>query len=236
MTFLPVARADEPEVTSRRGFGCAIERTSRENLCEAWVYHSGVSTPVRRRVARIGAAAWIFILLAIGGVQYFRGAWTDGLIFTVVAAVLVGDATGLLPSTESGRGLPRPTLVIAAVVLLSAVLVLAPRHGILAGTTLVVVGVAAVVFAWPDRPRGERDAWTRAVVRAAIAWSVAGVATCLWELSRYIPGTLTPGGRVAYPALSDLLDPFVDIPMGRVLFVIGWVLTGAFLLRRVVSR
>ena len=47
----------------------------------------------------------------------------------------------------------------------------------------------------------------------------------------YILGNVDHG-RAVHPALSDLLDPAVDTPIGRVLAVAAWVLGGLALLRR----
>jgi hypothetical protein len=182
---------------------------------------------------RVGWAvvAWIFILAAIGAVQVFRGAYIDAGVFAAIVVALVLDAAGLLPRVESARRAPHPALLIAILVPVAGVLILVPRHGILIGVAVVAVGLAAVAFAWPN-PRDGGGAWTRATVRAGIAWSVAGIAACLWELGMYILGTVSPGGRAAYPALSDLLNPLLDVPAARVVFVTVWLLGGVFLLRR----
>jgi hypothetical protein len=52
----------------------------------------------------------------------------------------------------------------------------------------------------------------------------------------YILGTVSPGGRAAYPALSDLLNPLLDVPAARVVFVTVWLLGGVFLVRRATTR
>jgi hypothetical protein len=187
------------------------------------------------RRAQVAVAAWIFILAAIGAVQVFRGAYVDAGVFAVIVVALLLDAAGWLPRAESTRRAPHPALLIATLVPVAGVLILAPRHGILTAVTVVMVGLAAVAFAWPN-PKGGGVEWTRATVRAGIAWSAAGVAACLWELGMYILGTVRPGGRTAYPALSDLVDPLLDAPAARVVFVTAWVLGGVFLLRRATTR
>jgi hypothetical protein len=187
------------------------------------------------RGVQVAVAAWIFILAAIGAVQVFRGAYIDAGVFAVIVVALLLDAAGWLPRVESARRAPHPAALIATLVPVAGVLILAPRHGTLIAVAVVIVGLAAIAVAWPN-PKDGGAGWTRATVRAGIAWSVAGVVACLWELGMYILGTVRPGGRTAYPALSDLVDPLLDAPAARVVFVTAWVLGGVFLLRRATTR
>jgi hypothetical protein len=190
---------------------------------------------VRTSVARLGTAVWIFILAAIGGVQVFRGAYVDAAIFGVVVVALLADAAGWLPRSESARRLLPPALLIAVLLAAAGILVFTPRHGVPAAIVVGLVGLAALALSWPN-PRDVPGPLTRATIRAGIAWSLAGVVACLWELAMYILGTFSPGGRTTYPALSDLINPLIDVPVVKLLFVTGWLLAGTFLLRRASSR
>jgi hypothetical protein len=196
----------------------------------------GVREVRSRPWARAASAAWILIVCLVGGVQFFRGAWIDGTIFAVAAAALIVDATGLLPPAV--RALPRlrAALLVLAAAACAVVLVIAPRHGVVVGVLLAVIGVAAVVIAWPNRPPSDRDRWTPATRRAAVAWSVVALAACVWELTMYLLGTFSSAGRSVFPALSDLINPLADQPIGRVLLTAGWVGAGVFFLRRMVAK
>lgn len=189
-----------------------------------------------RRWARAATAAWVLVLCLIGGVQFFRGAWIDGAIFSVVAAAIVVDATGLLPHAIRERRRPRVAVLLPLAGLCTVVLVLAPRHGLVAGLLVVAIGIAAVITAWPNRPASDRDQWTPATRRAGVAWSVVALAACVWELTMYLLGTFTSGGRAAFPALSDLIDPLADLPLGKVAVAAAWVAAGVFFMRRMVTK
>ncbi|MEQ1737185.1 MAG: hypothetical protein ABL886_12375, partial [Rhodoglobus sp.] len=110
------------------------------------------------------------------------------------------------------------------------------RHGAVVGIFIVTIGVGTVIIAWPNRTPSDRDLWTAPTRRAGIAWSVVALAACVWELTMYLLGTFATGGRGTYPALSDLLDPLADQPVGTVLLAAGWVAVGVFFLRRMVTK
>lgn len=164
----------------------------------------------------------------IAGVQFFRNATIDGVIFTVVAIAVVVDATGILPRSERTFRAPRLIVLLPVAAAVAAVLIIAPRHGVVVGILIVAIGVGAVVIAWPNRAPGDRDIWTTPTRRAGIVWSVVALAACAWELTMYLLGTFTSGGRETGPALSDMLDPLADQPVGTVLLAAAWVAVGLF--------
>jgi hypothetical protein len=43
---------------------------------------------------------------------------------------------------------------------------------------------------------------------------------------------LNASGRTEFPALSDLLDPVLDNPVGRILAIVAWLAGGVALSRR----
>ena len=69
------------------------------------------------------------------------------------------------------------------------------------------------------------------MTRAAIAWTILGLALVLWELAMYFLGC-GQDGRTAFPALSDILDPILNNPIGRFLGVVAWLAGGVALTRR----
>jgi hypothetical protein len=190
----------------------------------------GTST---RRALRVTVAAWILILVLTGLFQFYRAAVPDGIVFLAMAAALIIGRTGILRSFDQHRWQPRRVLVLSALALAAGVLVLTPRHGIADGVVVVASGILVFVVAWPDPPRDDEadPSWTIRLRRSAIAWSIVGIAFCAWELITYFGG-LTRAGRDVYPALSDLIDPWLDNPIGRAIFVALWLSGGVALARR----
>jgi hypothetical protein len=179
---------------------------------------------------------WIAIPVITAVVQFVRDAPFDGVVFAAVAAALLVDLTGVVPATRRlGRPGTIPALVGIAVVW--AVLAFTPRHGIVDGIVLAGLGIALAPFAWagvaPRAGRTPRAVDERALRRTAVAWALAGIATCVWELTSFVLGQLLPEKQaLQHPAISDLLDPALDQLWFRALFVAAWLALGLALVTR----
>ncbi len=178
-----------------------------------------------RRALRWPVLCWTVILLLIGTVQIVRAEWFDAVLFFAAAALVAASAW--LPLPGGGR-ISRGAL-LTGTVLAAGALALLPRHGVWMGIGVGLVGVAAIALSWPGAPsRGA--AWTTGLRRLAVGWAAILVAGCLWELAQFIVGRLHPE-QPSY-ALSDLLDPLIDTPVGKAAFVAAWLAAGLFLVRR----
>jgi hypothetical protein len=199
-------------------------------------YHGLVQATRARRSTRVKVTilAWIAILILTGVFQFFyRGAIADGVVFTAMAAVLVVGETGILGRFDRWRWQPRRILVIIALAIAAVVLVFTPRHGLADGVVIIASGLAVFIVAWPNpwASESEPDAWSIRLTRSAVAWAILGIAFCAWELTTYFLG-LTATGRAEYPALSDLINPILNNPIGRLLGVAAWLAGGVALARR----
>ncbi len=193
-------------------------------------------SPVTRTWLR--ASPWIAIFAAIAVVQVVRDQPVDATIFGVGAVALVLDAAGAMPARRQRPSLPLTAFVAGGAVVV-AVVAVAPRHGIVIGVAVGVVGVVAVSLAWLLPPRtaaGELAAAAAArrvrVRRAAIGWSVVVVLLCLVELWSFLMGRLTAQAQGEHPAVSELLDPALDSPLGKAVFAAAWAIIGILLLTR----
>ena len=186
-----------------------------------------------RRILR--GAPWIAILVLTGNVQFVRDAPWDGVIFLTVAAVLIVDVVHPLPSWRRPRA-ARALVVWLVVAAAGLLLLVMPRHSIGEGIVAVAIGVTALVFAWPDRPAGAGSgtgaavSGDRAIRRTAVLWAVTALVVCVWELTSFVLGRTMPGGVIEHPAVSDLINPLLDLNWGHALFAAGWLAFGALLL------
>lgn len=187
-----------------------------------------------RRSVRITIAAWILILVLTGFFQLYRGdAITDGVVFLAMAVALIVGETGLLSRLDGRLIKPRRIVVAIALAIDAGTLVFTPRHGMFDGIVIAITGVLVFLVAWPNEPASgdAPEPWTPRMTRAAIAWAILGLAFVLWELAMYFLG-YGQDGRTAFPALSDLLDPILDNPIGRALGAAAWLAGGVALMRR----
>lgn len=196
---------------------------------------------------------WAVTLFLVAAFQLLRGAWVDAGIFAVTLALLlaglaVPPAAGGMTSTggmTSAGGMTRRRItarsplkiLIPVAVVVGAALALAPRHGGLSGGILVLVGLAAVGIAWfgatspPAVPDAEGPA-RRPIASAVVVWSTIVVVAGLWEATAYLLPHWGLVDSAAMPAISDLLDPVLNIPLGKALFILLWLAAGVALLRR----
>ncbi|TAM66174.1 MAG: hypothetical protein EPN48_17675 [Microbacteriaceae bacterium] len=189
---------------------------------------------------------WIGILGLTSIFQFIRGAPTDGVVFLGASLLLVLDALGLLRFAHAVRT-PRTIVTYSVGVFVVALLALLPRYGLADGVIVVGVGITLIPFAWSDpaaptsadRPRhgsardgGAKDTPFPAVRRAAILWSGLAIALCLWEVGSFFLGMPSPAATYAHPALSDLIDPLLNNPLGLAAGAAVWILGGAALMRR----
>jgi hypothetical protein len=192
------------------------------------------ATRTRRSTkVRITILAWIAILVLTGLFQFYRAAIPDGIVFLAMAVALLVGETGILSRFDGRRWQPRRVLVIVALGIAAIVLVFTPRHGLVDGVVVVASGILLFVVAWPNPATADSgpDPWSTRLTRSALAWAIVGIAFCIWELGMYFLG-LNAAGRTEFPALSDLLDPILNNPIGRVIGVAAWLAGGVALARR----
>jgi hypothetical protein len=192
------------------------------------------ATETRRSVRlRLVSAAWIAILVLTGAFQVYRQAFADAAVFILLAAVLVVGETGILSRLDSRTIRLRRIVIAIALAIDAIVLIFTPRHGYADGIVLAVTGALVFIVAWPNERTTDqaKQPWSPRLTRAALAWTIVGVAFCIWELAMYFLG-YGAEGRTDFPALSDILDPILDNPVGRVIGVAAWLAGGVALMRR----
>ncbi|MDL9978053.1 hypothetical protein [Microbacterium candidum] len=190
--------------------------------------HEEAAEAARRR-PRWSELCWIGVLAAIGVVQVIRGQWFDAVVYGLLVTVLTTDAVGLVPERTRTRAISLRVLLVAAVAC-GAALIALPRHSPVMMVALVLVGLGAVVVAWPGSRVPAAGRWPVGLRRLAWAWAGIVIAGCVWELGEFIAGILT--SHQDSQAFSDLADPALSALWGKVIFVVVWVAAGVWLLRR----
>ncbi|MGB3732278.1 hypothetical protein [Microbacterium sp.] len=177
------------------------------------------------RALRWPVVCWLIILALIGIVQVVRGDAFDAVAFAVAIVLVIA---GILMPQRAGRHVHTSVVVITATVLTVTVALL-PRHSAGMVAAVLVTGVVALIAGWAGTASAVRP-WTPGLRRLAVAWAVILVAGCLWELAQFIVGRIAPT-QPSF-ALSDLVDPLMDVPLGKAVFAMAWLACGAFLVLR----
>ena len=192
------------------------------------------------RADRADTAVWAVFtaILAITGLfHFYRGAPVDGMVFCAVALIcLLARRTDA--SRTHHRSFPdfvaraaRHPLVGPFTVLLGTALVIvlmvAPRYShadvvVFAVLTLLILGTAAR----PARHCRNVRLPARPTRRAVVLWSVLVVAFSACELVAYFLSTAGPAAEQQHPPLSDALSPLLDSAVGRLVFLVCWLIVG----------
>ncbi|MGA7204841.1 MAG: hypothetical protein WBX27_09455 [Specibacter sp.] len=195
---------------------------------------------------------WIAILALTAAFHFYRGVPSDGWIFLALAVLLGLDllrksgarSPEWLPAARSLRVRDSPGrlrtwlaggILAALTVLVWAVLLLAPAASIGVPAVVGMVGLAMLLFAWPDPPplraavRGNGP--KPRASRAAYWWSGVVLLLCVVELGTYFIDRFVPANEGEYPPLTDLLAPLFADGASRWLMTALWLLACAALLR-----
>lgn len=195
--------------------------------------HPNSAAPQRTALRRI-VEPWTVVVFITALFHFFRGAPIDGLFFLAITVLLIADALGWVRIRLPAMRLPRLTTLIGLAVVLGALLVLAPRHGLVEGLIVSAIGVSVLVIAWESG--GEQAEKSLALRKALVLFTAVGVFGCLTEVSSYLLGLASPEAMFEHPSISLLLDPFVGTSPGRIIFTGLWLAAGIWFLRRARGR
>lgn len=170
---------------------------------------------------------WVVVFLGTAVFHFWRGSAADAIIFTIASVLVWSQVLGF---TEIGLA-KRPTVglgwLVAVVVLSAWSLYFSPRHGFQNTITLVLLAVAGLVLLWyrdPARP----SALTARIRRARLTWALWAFCFTLIELVAFIHGYLNSNSE-DLPTISAVMDPILDQPLGRAIFVAIWLGLGVFM-------
>ena len=179
----------------------------------------------------LSAILWICVLGIMAGFQTWRGAYVDGILFFALVAMLVLDRLTGGKIVIIKRPIVAPKVITLGITgVLGVALVLAPRHTWIDLVAFIAIGVTVLIVAWEPAPKRVKRP-KKAMLRSMWFWSMSAVALCLWEATAFILSVSVPNGYKYFPTISVLLDPFVENPWGRLVFVGLWLAAGYGLLR-----
>jgi hypothetical protein len=177
---------------------------------------------------------WTIVVFATAIFQFFRGAPVDGAFFLAITVLLIADALGWVRITVPTMRLPRLATLLVLAIVLGILLVLAPRHGVVEGLIVSVIGICVLVVAWESG--GARAESSLALRKALVLFTAVVVIGCVIEVTSYFLGLPSAQAKFEHPSISLLLDPFVDTLVGRIVFTGLWLIAGIWLLRRARQR
>jgi hypothetical protein len=191
------------------------------------------STPVDGthpvRPLRSSTVVCVAIVVITGAFHIYRGVPREAYLFFAVAALIALAGNRLVPTPRARSvWVPSPLASLPLAVAAAAAWTLLPVRSTGQGVLLGAIGVTVLAVGWVQ---GDADAAVPGPIRrTAAVWIGLGVALCLWELAAYLVAQWR-GNEDAFPTISVLVDPIVEIPLYRAVLLTLWLILGLALVR-----
>ena len=158
-----------------------------------------------------------------------RGSFGDAAIFAIGSLVLIADWKRWVKWSMPERPRFKLWVVWIAIALSSSVLFFSERGGwqdIVLLLTLAPVALSLVYY----RDHGPKPSATPVMTRTRWLWLTLAVVMCVSELFAYIWANAFKDDNT-YPTISVIVNPVLDSPYGRGVFLVLWMLIGVGLLQ-----
>ena len=181
-----------------------------------------------------GINPWLPVFAFVTLFHIIRESYSDALIFAVGSMILILDWKKIrfwrMPKRRAVKG-----GVLALVVALGcSVLFFSERGGWQDVLLLLALGPAAIYLVY-FQDRGPKPSGNGTMVRTKWIWMSLAIFMALSELFAYIWAEVFKDDQT-YPTISIIVNPILDSPYGRGLFLLLWILIGLGLLRSGRSR
>ena len=158
-----------------------------------------------------------------------RESYVDALIFALGSVILVVDWKQVLPWRMPKRRKVKNWVLVLAVSLSCAVLFFSERGGWQDVLLLLAIGPAALFLVY-YRDHGPKPSGNGTMVRTKWIWMSLAIFMAVSELFAYIWAVVFKDDN-SYPTISIIVNPILDSPFGRSIFLMLWMLIGLGLLR-----
>lgn len=180
-----------------------------------------------RKALRKSFNPWVVVFIGTAIFHFTRESFIDAIIFTLASALILTQVFGF---TDVGlRIQPKfSTFWIVAVVAVAAwTLYFSPRHGLENVLTLLAfipIGLALVFYVDEEGS----NSMPEAVKRSRLIWGLWAFFFTVAELLAFVYGFFHPDSD-DLPTISAVMDPTLDQPLGRAIFVAIWLAFGVFM-------
>ena len=158
-----------------------------------------------------------------------RGAYVDALIFSVGSLLLIADWKRWFKWSMPERPKFKRWTVLVAIAAAASVLFFSERGGwqdVLLLLSLAPIALTLVYY----RDHGPKPSSTSLMNRTRWMWVTLAVILCVSELFAYIWANAFKDDK-SYPTISIIVNPVLESPYGRGIFLTLWMLIGVGLLQ-----
>lgn len=158
-----------------------------------------------------------------------RGSYVDAVIFTAGSLLVIADWKKWIRWNMPERPKSRVATVLLVIALASSILFFSERGGWQDVTLLLALAPIAITMVY-YRDHGPKPASNRVMNRTRWLWLTLAVLMSVSELFAYIWASVFKDDK-SYPTISIIVNPVLESPYGRGVFLALWMLIGVGLLQ-----
>lgn len=176
-----------------------------------------------------GINPWLPVFAFVTAFHINRGSLGDAIIFGLGTLLMIADWKKLIPWHMPEKPKVNTWVMALLVVLSCGVLFLAERNGWQDKVLLIALAPIALVMVY-YRDHGPKPGASKQMTRSKWIWMSLALFMAVSELFAYIFATVYKDDR-SYPTISILVNPVLESPYGRGVFLALWMLIGFGLLQ-----
>lgn len=161
--------------------------------------------------------------------HFMRESWVDAAIFTIGSLLVIADWKKWFRWEMPERPKLSKTPVLLAILLASSILFFSERGG-WQDTVLLLALAPIALFMVYYRDHGPKPSSTKLMNRTRWLWLTLATILCVSELFAYIWANAFKDDE-SYPTISIIVNPVLESPYGRGIFLVVWMLIGVGLIQ-----
>lgn len=161
--------------------------------------------------------------------HFMRESWVDAAIFTIGSLLVIADWKKWFRWEMPERPQLSKTPVLLAILLASSILFFSERGG-WQDTVLLLALAPIALFMVYYRDHGPKPSSTKLMNRTRWLWLTLATILCVSELFAYIWANAFKDDE-SYPTISIIVNPVLESPYGRGIFLLVWMLIGVGLIQ-----
>lgn len=176
-----------------------------------------------------GINPWLPVFAFVTAFHINRGSVRDAIIFGLATLLMIADWKKLIPWHMPERPKVNGWVITLVIAISSSVLFFSERNGwqdIVLLLTLAPIALTMVYY----RDHGPKPGATKQMMRTKWIWMTLALVMAVSELFAYIFATVFKDDKT-YPTISILVNPVLESPYGRAIFLVLWMLIGVGLLQ-----
>ena len=176
-----------------------------------------------------GMNPWLPPMVYVAIFHFMRESWVDAAIFTIGSLLVIADWKKLFRWEMPERPKLSKTPVLLAILLASSILFFSERGG-WQDTVLLLALAPIALFMVYYRDHGPKPSSTKLMNRTRWLWLTLATILCVSELFAYIWANAFKDDA-SYPTISIIVNPVLESPYGRGIFLLVWMLIGVGLIQ-----